>query len=225
MVMPIVLMLVFALVAIAIAIAARRRSIEKVKLLAANLATVGWTFDQTPTPEAKADAWNAIARPTLNRDHKSIQWIARGTASGAPVVAFEHRVVVSTGKSTTVITHTLAGIAGLHGLPHLTLARRHWWHRLGQLFGKRPASIDDGGPFDRAFVVFTSDHAAARAILTPGVRAWAHEWLRPRMASLLMSSDGLTVWRRASLAPPDIEDLTRQPGRVLAAISEAGKEA
>jgi hypothetical protein len=223
MLFPIVMMAFLLGMVLAIALHARKRGKARIAALVADLSSEGWSFDQKPSVEAKLAAWNALARPKLGRDHAAIQWIVRGTRDGTPVIAFEHRYVVSTGKSTTVITHTLAGIAGVHGLPTLSVARRYWWHRLAGFFGKKYTPIDDGGLFDTAFIVVCTDAVAARAILSQSVREWALAWLHPRAAMLVMSAQGLTVVRRASLAPPDIEDLTHQPTRVLAAFASAAR--
>jgi hypothetical protein len=179
----------------------------------------GWQVDASPHINSKRETWNALPIPWLGRDEQAIHWIAHGQADGVPVSAFGHSYVVKTLESTSAHTKTLVATTAIHSLPVLIITKRQWWHRImGAIEGTYP-SIDNQGPFDRSIVVASENHAAARAVLTESVRAWALNWLSDRDAMIVMNSKGVTLIRQVGVQPQDVIDMAHHVARALREIT------
>lgn len=123
------------------------------------------------------------------------------------------------GDSTYV--HTLAGTTSVRGLPAL-----HVRDRSMMSFGSRsdPDIFTTGDTLlDERCVMRAIDHAKARALLTPAVRAWFTHM--PLKSGCLFSDRGITLYTRGSCAPHELVDLAkrvRELVRLLASVGSAG---
>lgn len=211
---PVLFISIFVIiVSLAIVGAAVRR-----KNIAAELTQVGFAVIPKPTSAEKFEAFSEVVTPPHWKVANSgIQWLARGTVNGVPVLVFEHQFSTGAGKSRQTHYHTLAAITNMKGLPSLLVRERTLSDKLASLFGKHSIPLGDE-VFDKAFRVESADHDAAANFLVPSLREWL--MAQPgRDYSIITGPTSLAVYIPKMLMPKDIAKLTLKPGEVLAALA------
>jgi hypothetical protein len=79
-----------------------------------------------------------------------------GCWEGRSVHVFDHRYVISTGKTTTVVEHSVVATQLQAELPTFELRPHHLWDHVRAMFGHRDIEIG-AGTFDRRFYISSGD--------------------------------------------------------------------
>jgi hypothetical protein len=91
--------------------------------------------------------------------------VMRGEIEGSAVAVFDFSYVISTGKSTTRITQTVAAIStGDAALPEFTLAKEHIFHKIGQVFGYQDIDFGAFPEFSKDYLLRGADEGAIRVL-------------------------------------------------------------
>lgn len=196
-------------------------AIVRRKKIVAALTEAGFDVLAKPTSAEKFDAFSEIATPSHWKVGDSgIQWIARGTVNGVPILLIEHMYSTGAGKSRQVHYHTLAAITKMSGLPSLLVRERTLGDKLASLFGKQSVPLGDE-VFDKKFRLDADDHDVAVNFLVPSLRAWLFAQPGQNYA-IITGPASLAVYIPRMLAPKDIAALVQKPGEVLAALAANG---
>ncbi len=193
-------------------------AIVRRKKINTELTTLGFVVTLKPTSAEKFEAFSEVVTPPHWKVADSgIQWIARGTLNGVPLLLFEHQYSTGSGKSRQVHYHTLAAITNMKGLPSLLVRERTLGDKFAALFGKHSIPLGDE-VFDKKFRVESPDHDTAANFLVPSLREWllaqpGHNY------SIITGPTSLAVCIPKMLAPNDIAKLLLKPGEVLAVLA------
>jgi hypothetical protein len=150
-----------------------------------------------------------IAAPsaTCHRSHT-------GTVANRPVIFFESWYVVSTGKSSYTVYHTITTTPVKPGLPSFTIRKQGLWDNIKAFFGSHDILIGDED-FDNQFYISCSDENYIKLLLNTEAKSI----LRKRDAAMWRCKDGnLVVTEVGSLTPKNIDpllDLTTQFGNLI----------
>lgn len=150
-----------------------------------------------------------IAAPsaTCHRSHT-------GTFGDRPVIFFESWYVVSTGKSSSTVYHSISTTPVKPGRPSFTIRRQGLWDNIKAFFGSHDILIGDED-FDNQFYISCSDENYIKLLLN----SEAKSILRKRDAAMWRCKDGnLVVTEGGSLTPHNVEpllDLTTQFGNLI----------
>ncbi len=214
-----VLFISFFVVIVALAIVG---AIVRRKKILAELSQLGFAVVLKPTPAEKFEAFSEVVTPPHWKvADAGVQWVARGTVNGVPVLLFEHQYSTGSGKSRQTHYHTLAAITNMKGLPSLLVRERTLGDKLASLFGKHSIPLGDE-VFDKKFRVESPDHDSAANFLVPSLREWllaqpGHDY------SIITGPTSLAVYIPKMLAPKDISALMHKPGEVLGALAAANR--
>ncbi len=150
-----------------------------------------------------------IAAPsaTCHRSHT-------GTFRDRPVIFFESWYVVSTGKSSSTVYHSISTTPVKPGLPSFTIRKQGLWDNIKAFFGSHDILIGDED-FDNQFYISCSDENYIKLLLNTEAKSI----LRKRDAAMWRCKDGnLVVTEVGSLTPQNIDpllDLTTQFGNLI----------
>ncbi len=96
---------------------------------------------------------------------RGFQGVMRGEIEGSAVQVFDYEYVISTGKSTARISQTVVAVStGGAALPHFTLTREHFFHKIGQALGYQDIDFDRFPEFSKNYLLRGADEDAIRAL-------------------------------------------------------------
>ncbi len=79
-----------------------------------------------PDDPARQEAFEPVSHlKALRHGHRGVKWSAHGEADGRPMAIVEHRYVVSSGKSSHVLIHTVVSTPCPPAWPAVTLSPEH----------------------------------------------------------------------------------------------------
>lgn len=162
-------MVIFVITAI---IVGRRQERRRREELARDLNAAGFSHDLDPTPDTQAAAFGDVgAWQSLRNGAKGVQWVAHATLRGLPVTLLGHKYMVSTGKSSHPVYHTIAAVPCPPTWPKLGLTRQNLWHAFVSLFAGKDLQVEDQA-FNKRFHVNSEDPDFALLLLSPDVQAF-----------------------------------------------------
>jgi hypothetical protein len=124
-----------------------------------------------PNPSLFRSAIKGVDKEKL-RPFQAIKFLENGFAhnflegqiAGRTVWVFDHRYVVSTGKSTHTHDHTFVAVGLRRYVPIFELRPHTFWDKISALFGYRDIAI--GNPeFDKKYYISSSDESFIQHIL------------------------------------------------------------
>ncbi len=158
--------IVFAIVA---NVRAERRYREQ---LAHSMGAAGFSVDFMPSDDEKAAAFQSLGPwHSLTRGARGVQCVARHTLRGLQTTLVLHRYMVSSGKSSHPVFHTIAAVPCPASWPAVDLARQTLWHSFASLFVGKDLQVEDPD-FNRRFHVNSDDPDFALLLLTPDVQSF-----------------------------------------------------
>ena len=94
--------------------------------------------------------------------------VMAGEVQGTAVRVLDYRYTTGSGKNSSTTQQTVvaveAGGAGGAGLPNFTLAREHFFHKIGQAFGYQDIDFDEFPEFSKKYLLRGADEAAIRGL-------------------------------------------------------------
>ncbi len=128
----------------------------------------GFTFTQ------KVDAPGEVGLPQIElfeRGHsKRITNVMVGEVEGSGVRVLDYRYTTGSGKNSSTALQTVVAIAaGGADLPDFTLAREHFFHKIGQAFGYQDIDFDMFPQFSKKYLLRGADEAAIRGLFNARV--------------------------------------------------------
>jgi hypothetical protein len=150
---PIGLLVFTALLVFVVVLATREAKRKAMEKWSASLSAAGLGEVDLSAADARDAAFAPFAHlSALRHGAKKLKFAGEGRIDGRPVVLARHQFVISTGKSSQTITHTLAATPVPAGWPDLTIEPEHLGHKIAAAFGKKDMRVADDA-FDRAWHV------------------------------------------------------------------------
>jgi hypothetical protein len=123
----------------------------------------GFTF------EKKADSPWDVGLPEIElfgRGHsKRMTNVMAGEVDGSGVRVLDYRYTTGSGKNSSTWHQTVVAVAtGGAVLPDFTLAREHFFHKIGQAFGYQDIDFDAFPEFSKKYLLRGSDEGAIRGV-------------------------------------------------------------
>jgi hypothetical protein len=125
----------------------------------------GFSFVET------ADGPGEVGLPEIElfgRGHsKRMTNIMAGEVGGSQVRVLDYRYTTGSGKNSSTSNQTIVAITtGDAGLPDFTLAREHFFHKIGQVFGYQDIDFDRFPEFSKKYLLRGANEGAIRAVFT-----------------------------------------------------------
>jgi hypothetical protein len=104
----------------------------------------------------------------FNRGHsKRLTNVIAGEVEGSGVRVLDYRYTTGSGKNSSTSNQTVVAIeAGGAALPDFTLAREHFFHKIGQAFGYQDIDFDAFPEFSKKYLLRGEDETAIRSLFT-----------------------------------------------------------
>lgn len=164
-VIPAVIAVSIAVVAIAFAVRAARIARQRAAELKAFAERLGLSV-MDKGDKAFVKAWSVI-KP-LKSSGKATSILYGGLPSGRGFTAFSHTYIVSTGKSAHAVTHTVAAY-DCPAWPSISFQRRNAIAAAVRSMFKKPNPADTGAVFESDWLIESGDAGWKAAVLTPDV--------------------------------------------------------
>jgi hypothetical protein len=199
----VIILAVFAAIAVYAYVSSRRRKKE----LAALAAAWGFTWDDDDPfdIEHRYDSFAALARGHSRHAYN----VFHGRREGFDVICFDYRYRTGSGKHQS--THHLSGALLRFGysFPYLRIRPEGLFDRVAEFVGFDDIDFESA-EFSRAFYVKSSDRRFAFDVFHP--KAMEYMLARPRRFAMEFRGDTMLV----------ADDTTWEPGEFEAAIAQAG---
>ncbi len=164
---PYFIITVVVLVVFAIVYAIRQEK-KRTETLGVFAGANGFTFTE------KADGPGEVGLPEIElfvRGHsKRMTNVIAGEVEGVGVRVLDYRYTTGSGKNSSTSHQTVVAVAtGGAVLPDFTLAREHFFHKIGQAFGYQDIDFDAFPEFSKKYLLRGADEAAIRGLFNARV--------------------------------------------------------
>lgn len=203
--------------ATAIFVWARKREQHRRRVVAQSLQPLDLPLIPEPDKALKEAVFAGVAHIGAIKFGKAraIQWVAEHAGPDGPERIFEHRYVVSTGKSAHTVLHTVATAPCPAAWPDVSIRARNLLHALLAMLGRRPLRLDDPA-FNARWTVACAEPEFAVLLLTPDVQRWLLS--APRAESWYIGRGQVVCLWHGRTDPALLPSLFERPRQFLALV-------
>jgi hypothetical protein len=90
-----------------------------------------------------------------------------GKADGVAVLLFDYRYTSGSGRNSHTWKQTVAVFPEAGGLPDFLLSPKHWWDKIGDIFGHKDIPFEASPDFSKHYLLKGPDEIAIRAAFDP----------------------------------------------------------